>query len=76
MEKNHVFARQSNMDGGHDRSSAARSAGREGLEQPGRVLYVYDRVSTKDAMKWRMENTPLQKNGTDLSGVYKKKAHI
>ncbi|MBR4961667.1 MAG: FtsQ-type POTRA domain-containing protein [Clostridia bacterium] len=76
MGKPHVFARQSNMYAGYDQSPEARSAGREGLEQPGRVLYVYDRVSTKDAMKWRMDNTPLPKNGTDLSGVYKKKAHI
>ena len=76
MSDPHVFARQSNMEAGHDQTSAARSAGREGLEQPGRVLYVYDRVSTKDAMKWRMDNTSFAQNGTDLSGVYKKKAHI
>lgn len=54
----------------------ARSAGREGLGNPGRILYVYDRVSTKNAMQRRMANTPLPNHDGNLSGVYKKQAHI
>ena len=54
----------------------ARSAGREGLGNPGRVLYVYDRVSTKNAMQQRMRKTPLPNRGADLSSIYKKQAHI
>ena len=76
MDNPRVFARQSNTVSGHNRAPEARSAGREGLEQPDRVLYVYDRVSTKNAMQRRMESIPLENHGTDLSGVYKKKAHI
>ena len=67
---------QQNMPEGHAVSPEARSAGREGLGNPDCVLYVYDRVSTKKAMHRRMSNTPLPGSGADLSGVYKKKAHI
>lgn len=76
MDNPGVFARQSNTAAGHNRAPEARSAGREGLEQPDRVLYVYDRVSTKNDMQHRMKNTPMPHRGSDLSGIYKKKAHI
>jgi len=67
---------QKNMPYGHAVSPEAGSAGREGLGNPDRVLYVYDRVSTKNAMYQRMANTAMPDSGADLSGVYKLKAHM
>ena len=75
MNATRVFTK-TNMPEGHTVPPEARSAGREGLGNPGRVLYVYDRVSTKNAMQQRMQRRPMPDRGADLSGIYKKQAHI
>lgn len=75
MNATRVFAKP-NMPEGRTIPPEARSAGREGLGNPGRVLYVYDRISTKNAMQQRMQRTPMPNRGADLSGIYKKQAHI
>lgn len=40
------------------------------------TLYVYDQVRTKGEMQTRMARAPLDNRRQDLSGAYKKQAHI